>query len=166
LLVVHGTKKFLDRVKCLSLHEAPDTTLLGPWYATVLFWKPQVAFFMNEATFFPVLLPLAPSATVLQRFPVALESLLRVQNIPSTFVEHELAEMDQGRLEKTTSRQVLGVMNDFSKLARYSDRTDLTAVSLELASTPCGPLRRSTGFPDLELAAFTARNWPHSNIKR
>ena len=70
MFVVHGTKKFLNRT-----HPAgpppPDTGLgtniLGAWYATVLFWQPQVALFVNEPTRLPLFVPLAPSATVISR---------------------------------------------------------------------------------------------------
>jgi hypothetical protein len=34
--------------------------MLGQWYATAVFWKPQVALFVNESTLLPVLMPLAP----------------------------------------------------------------------------------------------------------
>ncbi|MCP4966026.1 MAG: hypothetical protein GY926_12420 [bacterium] len=41
---IHATKKLLDRVKRPA--EAPvdePSTVLGSWYATAVFWKPQVA---------------------------------------------------------------------------------------------------------------------------
>ena len=37
-------------------------------YATVLFWRPQVALFVNEASRLPVFVPLAPAARVVDRF--------------------------------------------------------------------------------------------------
>ncbi len=47
-------------------------------------------------------------------------------------------------------------MNDFVFLAEHyladGSPHDLLALSLRMASTPCGPLRKSTGFPDLEVA--------------
>jgi hypothetical protein len=46
-----------------------STTAMGSWYATVLFWKPQVALFVNETTLLPLLMPFAPAVTVLARFP-------------------------------------------------------------------------------------------------
>ena len=69
MFVVHATKKLRDRVR-----EEPDsaatrsTTALGAWYATVLFWKPQLALFVNEATLLPVFgyLPPPLGTTVLK----------------------------------------------------------------------------------------------------
>jgi hypothetical protein len=68
---IHATKKLRDRVKApLAEPVEQPSTVLGKWYATALFWKPQVALFVNEATLVPVLLPLAPAATLAERFPV------------------------------------------------------------------------------------------------
>ena len=84
MFTVRGTKKFLDRVgrpmsdppptvpqsTTASLPQSTTaslprsttaTTVLGDWYANVLFWRPQVALFVNAATFIPVLMPLAPA---------------------------------------------------------------------------------------------------------
>ncbi|MEZ5244113.1 MAG: hypothetical protein R2707_03385 [Acidimicrobiales bacterium] len=40
---------------------------------------------------------------------------------------------------------------------------DLLALSLRMAGTPCGPLRKSTGFPDLEVAAVVDEVLGRSN---
>ena len=54
MLIVRATKKLLDRIGPPNLSEGEQsTTLMGPWYGTALFWKPQVALFVNE----PALLP-------------------------------------------------------------------------------------------------------------
>ena len=41
---------------------AASSTVLGDWYTNVLFWRPQVALFVDASSFVPVLMPLAPSA--------------------------------------------------------------------------------------------------------
>jgi len=68
--VVHGTKKFLDRVRSATApadDQQPATNTMGAWYATVMFWQPYVALIVNERTRLPLFVPLAPSATVIQR---------------------------------------------------------------------------------------------------
>lgn len=51
MLIVRATKKLLDRIGPPDLDEADQpTTMLGQWYATALFWKPQVALFVNAAS--------------------------------------------------------------------------------------------------------------------
>lgn len=44
MLIVRATKKLLDRIGPPSLREGEQsTTLMGQWYATAVFWRPQVA---------------------------------------------------------------------------------------------------------------------------
>ncbi len=64
VLIVRATKKLLDRLGPPNLGEGEQsTTWMGQWYATAMFWKPQVVLFVNEPTLLPVLIPLAPAAT-------------------------------------------------------------------------------------------------------
>ena len=64
-----------EQQPCETSEVEQSSTALGSWYATALFWKPQVALFVNESTLVPVLMPLAPAATVIDRFPAALATL-------------------------------------------------------------------------------------------
>lgn len=160
MFVVRGTKKFRDRVR----DQAPgpgevSTTALGNWYVTVLFWKPQVALFVNEATLVPVLMPFAPSATILDRFPVVVGSVLHHHGLGRAFIESEVEQMSDHRLTKTANRSLIGMLNEFTFLAEtWSEGTDdLIALSVRLAGVPCGPLDKRHGFPELELRALASR---------
>lgn len=53
VFVVHGTQRFLERVRGPVAGPLDGTTLLGPWYATVARWRPQTALFVSEATCCP-----------------------------------------------------------------------------------------------------------------
>lgn len=64
---LHCTKKLLDRIKPDIVTLGRSDTALGSWYATVLFWKPQVALLVSERALLPVLMPLAPVATLARR---------------------------------------------------------------------------------------------------
>ena len=160
VLVVRGTRKFLARAGAPTA--TPDdrsTTTLGDWYATVLFWRPQVALFVNETTRLPLIVLLAPSATVVDRLLAEVEAAFRDHGLDATFVAAELAQMSEHRLAATASRSVVGSMNDFTHLAeahRDSGTTDLRELSRALATTPCGPLYGSHVSPDRELAARAA----------
>ena len=114
--------------------------------------------FLNERTLLPVLVPLAPAATVADRLRPVLAEVLVALRAPSSFIERELDEMREWRLTKTTNRSVVGVMNEFSFLAeRFKEGIDspgLIDLSLHLAEVPCGPLFKSHGSPDRELAAL------------
>ncbi|HXW80394.1 MAG TPA: hypothetical protein VEJ84_12895 [Acidimicrobiales bacterium] len=166
VLVVHATKKLRDRLRGAAAHQGePSTTALGDWYATVLFWRPQLALFVNEATLLPVLVALAPSATLLGRFVPALGTLLSAHGSSPDFAPAEAKEMAEWRLANTTNRSVVGIMNEFTFLAgAYAPdggALDLFELSLRLAKTPCGPLYKRNVSPDRELAALLSGLGPH-----
>jgi hypothetical protein len=158
-LTLYCTKKLLDRVKpsVMVLGSVPGA-LLSDWYATALFWKPQVALLVNEKTLLPVLMPLAPAADLAARFPKHLESVLAAHGMSTQFIDHELAQMNQVQYAKTSNRSVVGVMNQFSYLAEgyreYLETRDLLVLSLKLSETPCSPLYKSHTAPDRALQAY------------
>jgi hypothetical protein len=161
MLVVHGTKKFLDRVGSpTAAPEDASSTNLGSWYAMVLFGPPQVALFVNEETLLPMLLPLAPAASVLDRFGPGLESLLRAHGVAAPFIDAELTEVDRCLLARTNNRSVVGIMNEFAYLGdvfRHSaPAAELQDLSLRLAETPCSPLYKRHVTPHEELLARVA----------
>ena len=158
VLIVRATKKLLDRVGPPDLGDEESTTLTGQWYATAVFWNPQVALFVNEPTLLPVLLPLAPAATLLARFPQQAAAVLAAHGTPRAVIDRELRQMRDCRLAKTANRSVVGVMNEFTFLAgAYRDGAsapDLLPLAMRLAATPCGPLYGRHISPDRELAAL------------
>jgi hypothetical protein len=160
VFLVHGTKKFLNRVSGQGAGTEQSTTALGDWYATVAFWRPQAALFVNERTLTPVIVPLAPAGTVIQRLPVHAALVFKALGLPQSFIERETSEMFECRLEKTQSRSVVGSMNEFVYLGRAfggdNAKYDPVELSLRLADVPCGPLYRSHVSPDRELRAFVA----------
>ncbi|GHE88136.1 hypothetical protein GCM10017786_20130 [Amycolatopsis deserti] len=57
MLIVPATKKLLPLAgPSIAGDDDWGTTLLGPWYATVLFWRPRIVLLVNEMTLLPVLL--------------------------------------------------------------------------------------------------------------
>lgn len=158
MVIIRGTRKFLERVGPPSDPHTASTTTLGDWFATAVFWRPQLALFVNATTLLPVFMPLAPAATVLERFPGALAAVLRAHGVTERIIGHELAEVTDRRLATTNNRSVVGVMNEFVRLADWRrdamHGTDgLTWLSYELAQTPCGPLYGRHISPDRELVA-------------
>jgi hypothetical protein len=160
VMVVHGTQRFRDRV----LHEVDaldngSTTLLGPWYATLLRWRPAVTLFVNESTLLPVFVPMAPARTLLRRVPAAIADVLAAHHVPDELIDDEVTEWVDVRIEPTANRSVVGVMNEFGYLAevfRDDYVADLLGLSVRLAGTPCSPLYRRHVSPDRELAALVA----------
>jgi hypothetical protein len=162
VVIVHGTRKFLDRVGMPTAAPGEtSTTALGSWYATVLFWKPQVALFVNETSLLPVLVPFAPSASVLDRFPTAVEAVLGRHGLHASFIEAEIAQMAQRRLAATRNRSVIGIMNEFTRLGEAfregSAALNLEGLATRLAEVPCGPLYQRHISPDRELRAIVGQ---------
>ena len=98
MLIVHATRKLAQRLgRFMSAPTALSAApALGPWYATAIFWKPQVVLFVSESTLLPVFVPLAPAATVLRRFPAELEVVLRRHGAPEAFITGELSTLGDG----------------------------------------------------------------------
>jgi hypothetical protein len=159
VLIVRATNKLLQRVGPPTLQDGEQsTTLLGQWYATALFWKPQIALLVNEPTLLPVLMPLAPAATWPARIAQQVATVLTAHGTPTTVIDEELRHMRDYRLARTANRSVVGIMNEFTYLAEaYRHRhpgQDLLDLAMRLATTPCGPLYTTHITPDRELAAF------------
>jgi len=132
--------------------------------ATAVFWKPQVALFVNEATLLPVLMPLAPAESLADRFPEHIEAVLNALGTDPRFVAAEIAATTDAQWAKTANRSVVGMMNEFSLLAevdRAHERSeDLVSMSVRPAGTPCSPLYKRHSFPDRELAALVTSHLP------
>jgi hypothetical protein len=164
---LYCTKKLLDRVKA-KITPAPlsSTTVLGSWYATVLFWKPQLALFVHEETLLPVLMPLAPASSLAERFPAHLAAVLKALNVDASFIAAQVAAMSEVQYAKTSNRSVLGIMNQFSYLAEgyreYLETSDLLELSLKLAHVPCSPLYKRETFPDRELRRWILNHTANS----
>jgi hypothetical protein len=149
MYTLHCTKKLLDRFKsAVAASSSQPTTWLGNWYATALFWKPQVALLVNERTLLPVLMPLAPASTLAARFPHALETILVRHGASQAFIANEIAAMSEVSMAKTGNRSVVGTMNEFACLAEGyredMDTLDLVALSMRLADTPCGAIKHDS----------------------
>lgn len=158
MLVLRGTKKLRDRVKGPAAIDGDEsTTVLGDWFATALFWKPQVALLVNQRTLLPVFVPLAPAATLIKRIPGAIAAALRRQGAPEDFIAAELAAMGEVRIAPTNDRSTVGVMNEFAFHGEwvYRERLpDLDDLGYQMSELLLGPLRNGEGSPDRELAAL------------
>jgi hypothetical protein len=158
MVIVRATKKLQQRIGAPTLGEAErSTTVLGDWFATTLFWRPQVALLVNGATLLPVLMPLAPAASMLARLGDEVAAVLTAHSVPQILVEAEREHMREHRIAATANRRVVGVMTEFTFLAdtfRSDGRADLLGLAVRLARTPCSPLYRSHVSPDRELAAL------------
>jgi hypothetical protein len=155
LLVLRGTKKFRDRVKGPVATAGDESTgALGDWFVTTLPWRPQVALAVNERTYLPVFMPLAPAKQLLNRLPSEIARILELHNVGRQFIDKELAAMAEMRIAPTNDRSVVGVMNLFAADGAHMFEGDLTTLSMKCANSPLAPLRASSGNPAAALTAL------------
>jgi hypothetical protein len=122
---------------------APPTNRLGDWYATLVHApRAQLVLMVSERSLLPVVVPAREASTLLERAPPALADVLLHLGVRPTVIEHEMAAMAGASIGRTANRRVLGSMNDFLGMMRSHPwpPSSLTALSLELAAAPCGPI--------------------------
>ena len=140
MFTLRCTRKLLRRIDERPSSEAvAPTTVLGDWYANLLYLRPQqLVLAMNERTLLCALVPAAPAATVAERLRLEVGGLLRDIGVPADTAEAELAAMEHVAIGATASRAVLGCMNDaVYQLGAYprgaQGEFDLRAAALHLA---------------------------------
>ena len=158
---IYATKRLLDRLQEPIASSAPGaTTKLGNWYAKPLFWRPQYALFVNEATFLPVFATLAPASSLASRFPDELATTLRAHDVPEPFIRDELLAMDDVSVSKTNNRRLVGILNELAIMAERMPNyhPDLTPIHLakELAQVPLGLSGGDVRVPEESLRTLVA----------
>jgi len=156
MLVVQATPKLRTRVS----HEAADddvssTTVLGDWYATVLFWRPQVALFVNTTSRLPVYVPFSPSADLFDRAPDAIaETLLRLGMEPAA-VADERAAMSDVRLRTVEDPEVDDVLQTWDAIASIWGRgRELPDLGVYLARASLDTPRRAIDVAGLHITTL------------
>ena len=140
------TKKLLTRIGLEPGRETPaPTTLLGDWYANVLFAKPQhVVLCISERTLLPVVVPARQPGGLPQRLEAQLGPLLQVLGVRSEAIARELDQMREHRFASTASKSALGSLNDFmyhlSWHLKANPERSLAEHALQLSEIPCKPL--------------------------
>lgn len=161
MIIIRATKRLLTRLKqSPDDPPGPSSTLLGDWYATILPWRTgHVALLMSDHTLLPVLMPVAPSNTLIRRFPQALAAVLEQHQVPPDVIKPELDSSRDTYITGTNNnRSRIGSLNEFcfhaDTIHRDQAGLGLLALSMRLAEMPCGPLYRRHVAPADELAAL------------
>jgi len=122
----------------------PSSTWLGDWYATLVFLRSaRFVLCLSERTLLPVVLPARELATLGTRLASAAGQVMAAIGVPAEVARDEQDRMAEAVVARTASRRVLGSMNDFAFMlaAQFDPNASLLDLSLDLAETPCGPLR-------------------------
>ncbi len=149
MFTIRCTIKLLRRVDDTETPTA-STTVLGDWYAKVLYSRPhQLVLCVSERSLLPMVLHAKESNTLAPRLTLAVGEILRQLGIDPALIEREQEQMRAFAYSRTQNRRVLGQLNDLMfLLSAYLDgspETSLLSHSLHLAGTPCGVIK---GFPD------------------
>jgi hypothetical protein len=99
---------------------------------------------VSEKSLLPAFVRSHSLATLLPEFREAVVAVLRQIGVQEIAVQAEKRHLANIGIGSTSSRSVLGSMNDFAVLGRsfvqMHGGTDLVALALDLADAPCGPL--------------------------
>ena len=95
---------------------------------------------VSARTLLPVLIPARDPASLGPRLAAALAEILAALGIPADQIRDEQQQMAQIAFAPTSSRQILGTMNDFDRMLEPAPGQSLTSAALELAQAPCGPI--------------------------
>jgi hypothetical protein len=143
----------------------PPTTLLGDWYANVLFLRPhQIALCVSERTLLPLIVPAKDAVHLVDRLVQALPAVLSALNVQPSAIEREIGNMHDRTIGSTNDRRVLGSLNElvFQLTHQFQFRPGLRLIehSLRLAETPMSLIDSS---PDRATRAlFEAQATIHS----
>lgn len=117
------------------------TTLLGDWYANILFVRPQqLVLCVSERTLLPVVLPAREIDTLTNRLPEAAAAMMSAVGISPASIKTEVEAMRVCHVGRTASKRVLGSLNEMVFLLdgglRDHPEWPLLQQSLWLAQTP------------------------------
>ena len=114
MFTLRCTRKLLRRLGMTpsSVAVAP-TTVLGDWYANLLYMRPQqLVLAMSERSLLCVVVPASPGDQLGRRVRDAVAALLPEIGVPAERVATEVRAMESMAIGATASRAVLGCMND------------------------------------------------------
>lgn len=110
---------------------------MGDWFATALFWRPRVALLVNQGTFVPLFMEMAPAATLRERVREPIETVLRHHGLDQQFLSAERGAVEEVRLAPTDERRLSALMNELTvqaEIRHEEGMDDLVELSLDLGS--------------------------------
>ncbi len=140
------TAKVLQRIGFpLQAETLPETTVLGNWYAHLLFiHRFQLVLCVSDQSRLAVITPAKGLKTLSKQLPDHLIPLLASLGLPEAWIEQEIRAMNDVYYTWTRSKSILGTMNDYANQLEYRVEREggpsLLQLALDLSICPCGPL--------------------------
>jgi hypothetical protein len=160
MVVLRCTVKLLAHLKHSNdLPSSESTTRLGDWYGNILrMGHRQMLLFISERSRFPVVIPMRDAKRLNAVFPAIVCERLALAGVSARDVAWERSHMQDIAFGPTRNRSLLGTLNDFAHMAKYSDTRRTEPESPDelmrfLAQTPILPLNGKNPI-DLTLDAF------------
>jgi hypothetical protein len=139
--VLRATRKLLDRLGPVVSDPPPSSTVLGDWYAKPFGIGPKrYIILISEKSRLAVLMPGRDVANLPRNFPQALAVQLKRLGVPQALIDRELEACADTIVATTSSKSLLGTLNDFVFMAQARDRRrddfDLEEEAFSLSHTP------------------------------
>lgn len=103
-----------------NLPKKTNTTILGIWYASIrTFWDNDFLLLVNDATLYaiPIHIPnVSPQIDIAALFKDNLLYFLIADEITESYAHAKIAELEPTIFTKTTSRGILGTMNNLNQI--------------------------------------------------
>jgi hypothetical protein len=114
MFTIRCTRKLLKHLHTDGFRsDARPTTVLGDWYANLLFAKHvRLVICVSERSLLPVFVEAKEWSTFAKRFREAVQSVMEGVGVSRSYIESEAHEMSQIELGATSSRRVLGSLNE------------------------------------------------------
>lgn len=145
MLVLRCTQKLLKRVGPPVADPPASTAALGDWFAQpVSVGHQRFILLVSTQSRLPLVMPARDAKSLPGTFLSALADLLHALGIPPADVAREIAECRDVVFAATNSRSVLGSVNDFAQMMKWTlpdqPGIDLLATSVWLGDSPTKPL--------------------------
>ena len=163
MITLRCTRKLLDRAgDSIKPVSAAPTTVLGDWYANLIFARPeQLVLCINERSLLVVILQAKDFKNVAPRFRAQVVSLLTRIGVPAAAVAVEDLAMSELAFGPTINRKVLGCLNQTAKVLSYELEEPRFSIIAELEDNLSGYIYSYTSYRqprELALELFAANS--------
>lgn len=142
MITFRCTARTLKRFRLEPDDSPPEPSgVLGDWYVNLLNVGTQrLVLCVSERTLLPVILP-ARNSEFPGNFPAYLHIVLYESGVLAPLATREALGAFECVIARTDNRRVLGVMNDFTNMAKYYPHfEDPLETSLRLSKAPSKPI--------------------------
>ena len=161
MAIIRCTTKLLNEFKVKPTNAPDHSPSLCDWHANLLWLdRKKYVLFSNDQTLYSLLVHWTKtprSADFLERFRLGLFKSLMREGLAEAQVEYLLSEHAQVTIAKTSSRSVLGSMNDLTFQIKSIIRTsggltdaDLSEIAWQLNRIPMSAIKYEIGIDELK----------------